>query len=62
MSYFKRFLANASSSPKTTAAGLAGIASSLTAALHNNALLSTAEWWTVVLVSGGLLFSADSKA
>ncbi|MGA2769960.1 MAG: hypothetical protein ABSG26_03995 [Bryobacteraceae bacterium] len=62
MNYFKRFLANASSSPKTTAAGLAGIIGSLTAALHNTALLSTAQWWTVLLVSGGLLFSADSKA
>ena len=61
MIYFKRFLANASGSPKTTAMGLAGIIGSLTAAFHNTALLSTAEWWTVLLVSGGLLFSADSK-
>jgi hypothetical protein len=62
MTYFKTFLKNASGSPKTTAMGLAGIIGSLTAALHNTALLSTAEWWTVVLVSAGLLFSADSKA
>ena len=61
MSYLKRFLANARSSPKTTASGLAGIIGSLVAAFHNTALLSTPEWWTVLLVSGGLLFSADSK-
>ena len=61
MSYLKRFLANARSSPKTTASGLAGVIGSLVAAYHNAALLSTPEWWTVLLVSGGLLFSADSK-
>ena len=62
MTYFKRFLANARSSPKTTASGLAGLFGSLAAARQNPSVLSSPEWWTVMLVSGGLLFAGDAKS
>ena len=58
--YIQRFLVNAKSSPKTTAAGLAGLAGSITTAAHNPSVLTTAEWWTVVFVSGGLVFAGDA--
>jgi hypothetical protein len=33
------------------------------AAAHQNpSVLSSPEWWTVVLVSGGLLFAGDAKS
>jgi hypothetical protein len=60
--YIRRFFNNAKSSPKTTATGLAGIVGSITAAAHNPAILASAEWWTVLLVSGGLLFAGDAAA
>jgi hypothetical protein len=58
--YIQRFLVNAKSSPKTTAAGLAGLAGSITAATRNPSVLTTAEWWTVIFVSGGLVFAGDA--
>lgn len=60
--YIRNFLVNAKSNPKTTAAGLAGVIGSVTTAIHNPAVLSSAEWWTVILVSGGLLVAGDATA
>ena len=57
-----RFISNARISPKPTASGLAGLICSLAAARQNPSVLSSAEWWTVVLVSGGLLFAGDAKS
>lgn len=62
MKYLKRFISNARRSPKTTASGLAGLIGSLAAARQNPAAISSPEWWTVVLVSGGLLFAGDAKS
>ena len=62
MNYINRFISNARSSPKTTASGLAGLMGSLAAAHQNPSVLSSPEWWTVVLVSGGLLFAGDAKS
>lgn len=60
MDYVKRFLANLKASPRTTAAGLAGLCGSIGAAIHNPSLLSSLEWWMGVFVSGGLLFAGDA--
>ena len=62
MKYLNRFISNARSSPKTTASGLAGVIGSFAAAHQNPSVLSNPEWWTVVLVSGGLLFAGDAKS
>ena len=62
MTYMNRFISNAKTSPKTTASGLAGLIGSLAAARQNPSVFSSAEWWTVVLVSGGLLFAGDAKS
>jgi hypothetical protein len=35
---------------------------SLAAVRQNPSVLSSPEWWTVVLVSGGLLFAGDAKS
>ena len=58
--YLTTFIANAKKSPKTTALGIAGVVGSITAAVHNPALLGNAAWWTPFLVSVGLLFSGDA--
>lgn len=62
MVYLKRFLANAKANPKTTATGIAGIVGCITGAAHNPGKLASAEWWTLLLVSGGLLIAADQGA
>ena len=56
------FLRNAKASPKTTATGLAGLIGSISSAIHNPSVLSSTEWWMLVLVSGGLLFAGDATA
>ena len=60
--YIRNFLVNAKANPKTTAFGLAGVVGSVTTAIHNPAILGSPEWWTAVLVSGGLLFAGDATA
>ncbi|MCL5743256.1 MAG: hypothetical protein M1541_04890 [Acidobacteria bacterium] len=62
MKYLKQFWANAQASPKTSAMGAAGLVGSGVAAFHDPAKLVAVEWWTVVFVSAGLLFTPDHKA
>jgi hypothetical protein len=59
MLYLTRLWANIKASPKTSAGAFAGTIGSVVTAVKNPAVLSSEAWWTVLLVSLGLLFASD---